>query len=517
MYKLLSPEELAKLKPIKDQLTNAEIDQYIYSKWYYDVDFFIDFFLWHYKRDKKTNRPIKSSEFHKELIQSMKSDDDTLVIIPRDHAKSTTSFFCMMHDICYKIEPSILLVMAKGLWLETIWKIRDEFETNYMIKKIFGRLVPERTREEANKKWTQNQLQFMNGVTIESVTMWWSIRWKRPTKIVVDDPQENSDVQNPQITDKFNDWFFSSVYNTLDPTGKCIVIGTVVWSLCIVNYILQEWRWFKAIKYEAVTDPEYDTIEWHKHLVWWQPLREEKRTIDALNDRLQKIWEKIFMQEYMNVPYIQNWSPVYNIDSVAAIITKNGQKDKFVPWLKLFWKPQSCFYGVDTATGVEWWDYSTIIVRNSKMELLAQYRDRTPPHKLCDVIDHLWKLWYKWTIWIERNNSGISTLNKAEEYSRYTKLYAEKTVDKITNKKTKKYWWNTNAKTKPLMIDHHVECFAKWLNTEYSEELKHEMNFYYYDEKGSTNAIAPHHDDLIIADAICLQIMKQGQFIKLVW
>jgi hypothetical protein len=85
-------------------------------------------------------------------------------------------------------------------------------------------MVPDKTRAEANKKWTQSQLQFLNGVTIESVTMGGSIRGKRPTKIVVDDPQENSDVQSKHMTDKFNYWFWSSVYNTLDPSGKCVVI-----------------------------------------------------------------------------------------------------------------------------------------------------------------------------------------------------------------------------------------------------------------------------------------------------
>jgi hypothetical protein len=517
MYKLLTLKEIKKLKSIKNTLNDNQLWQYIYSKGYHDVDFFIDFFLWQYKTDKKTGDSIKSSSFHKELIDAIKSEDDTLVIVPRDHAKSTTSFFVMMHDICYSVEPSILLVMAKWLWLETIWKIRDEFETNHTITKVFWRLVPQRTREEANKKWTQSQLQFMNWVTIESVTMWWSIRGKRPTKIVVDDPQENSDVINPQITDRFNNRFFSSVYNTLDPSWKCVVIWTMVWSLCLVNFILQEWRWFKCIKYESVIDPVFDNVDWKVSIIWWTPLRWEKRSIESLNDRLQKIWDKIFMQEYMNVPYIQNGSPVYDTKLVSAIIPLEWQRDQLVPWLKIFWQPQQCYYWVDTATWIEWWDFSTIIVRNSKMDLIAQYRQRIPPHKLCEIIDYLWKKWYQWVIWIERNNSWISTLNKAEEYSRYSLLYSEKTVDKITNKKTKKVWWSTNTKTKPLMINHHVECFVKSHNTQYSEEQKKEMMFYYHDEKWSTNAIAPHHDDLIIADALCLQMLKWSQFIKIMW
>ena len=171
MYKLLAQDQLKKLKPHTKTMSEEQKAQYIYSKGFHDVGFFIDFFLGHYKQDKKTGEKIPEAAFHRELRESLKSKDDTLVIVPRDHAKSTTNFFILMHDICYNIEPSILLIMAKGLGLETIGKIRDEFETNHAIKKVFGKLVPDRSREEANKKWTQNQLQFLNDVTIESVTM----------------------------------------------------------------------------------------------------------------------------------------------------------------------------------------------------------------------------------------------------------------------------------------------------------------------------------------------------------
>lgn len=114
-YKLLNKKQLDKLKPLIDEMNEEEYSQYIYSKGYHDVDFFINFFLDHYKKDKKTGETIQEAPFHRGLRKSLKNSQDTLVIVPRDHAKSTTNFFVLIHDICYAVEPSILLIMAKGL------------------------------------------------------------------------------------------------------------------------------------------------------------------------------------------------------------------------------------------------------------------------------------------------------------------------------------------------------------------------------------------------------------------
>ena len=43
---------------------------------------------------------------------------------------------------------------------------------------------------------------------------------------------------------------------------------------------------------------------------------------------------------------------------------------------------------------------------------------------------------------------------------------------------------------------------------EIDEREKVEMKFFIFDEKGRMNAMPWHHDDLIIADALCVQGMK---------
>lgn len=132
-------------------------------------------------------------------------------------------------------------------------------------------------------------LQFQNGIEIETVSMGGTIRGKRPTLIVVDDPQENKDVLNKAITDKFNYWFFSSVYNTLDDSGRCIVVGTVVGSLCLVQH-LKEHSDFHLIEYQAVIDAQFGRGEDGKmHLFGGTPIWSEKWSIEQLDRRLQKI------------------------------------------------------------------------------------------------------------------------------------------------------------------------------------------------------------------------------------
>jgi len=53
------------------------------------------------------------------------------------------------------------------------------------------------------------------------------------------------------------------------------------------------------------------------------------------------------------------------------------------------------------------------------------------------------------------------------------------------------------------------EKIAKEYITEFDEREKNELLTYFYDEKGSTNALKNSHDDLIMADALCLFWLDQ--------
>lgn len=73
--------------------------------------------------------------------------------------------------------------------------------------------------------------------------------------------------------------------------------------MCLVSHISEGDRGFKVIKYAAIKDAVIQEGEDGKeHIVSGTPLRPEKWSLEALDDRMRKITKPIFMQEYMNVP-----------------------------------------------------------------------------------------------------------------------------------------------------------------------------------------------------------------------
>lgn len=114
-------------------------------------------------------------------------------------------------------------------------------------------------------------------------------------------------------------------------------------------------------------------------------------------------------------------------------------------------------------------------------------------------------------IGIERNNTGIATLLEAKNHRWYHDLYQETTVDKINNRRVKKYGWRTTTQSKVVMIQNLAQSIRTKKVTEFNQDQKGELMTYVYDEAGSTNAIAPNHDDFVIADAIC-DMMSQQTF-----
>ena len=521
--------KLKKTTPDKTR-GKSELAWYVYWRGFFDIDFFIKYHFSHFLRDKKTQKEVKSPEFHKELKQLLQNDNDVLVCISRGHAKSTISFFVMMHDICYKKEKAILLIMSEWLGVETIWKIRDEFEASESLQSIFWRLVPNRTQDEANKKRTKKWLDFLNGVTIETVSTGWSIRWKRPTKIVIDDPQENKDVINEQITDKFNNRFFTTIYPALTDSWVCKIIWTNVWELCFVNFLLQNDRGFDIIEYTAVIDGEFEEKEdrnWvmRKHLVGWKTLRPDYWGIEALNNKLQTMGRNERQQEYMNVPFILNWSPVFDLELVKNIVSlKPIEQSVLFPWLWMYKDPCECSWGIDLSM---WWpngDFTTIVARDYEYNLVFVYQARVLRYTLMNVIDHLDWLWYFGVKVFERNTgTAQSIFDMAQDRAWYSDIYRWKSIWQITEKETLNLWWTTTMQSKQKSVSRMqavVNGYTDddWLYhklTQYDEREKREMLQFYVDKNWRANALPPHHDDLIDADWLCLQGLKEWLWLDL--
>lgn len=539
-------EEFDSLTPLEQVKVKRKM---ILSMGRRDFPFFCDFFLSNFKKDKKTREYMESADFHYELADSYTGDDSSIVIVPRDHAKTTVGIMTTLFEICYELEPSTLLIMGEWLGTETIGKIRDELEENHVIREYFGLLVPSKTKQEANKQWTKSSLQMNNGTEVKTVTFGGKIRWRRPTKINVDDPQETKDCLNSRIAEAFYWWFNTSVVNTLDPWATVNVIWTIVHPLCLVNllktrkeeeYGLVEYTAIDGIRLEHKKKWEKfkrsDGSKWvgknREHIVGWVPLWAEKWTLAALDKRLGKIGYDAFMQEYMNVPTIVNSSPFYRKSLIERAVTLEKSIDETYNDLRLYREPyeeirnekdevietkkMKLYYGVDTANGNPDWDYTTVVVRDEWFNLYAVYRGRIDDNDLITLLDYMiTDLGYEPDydcLGIENNRIAPISVIKEREPKWMRKLFMQEDIDKISNKKKMKYWWNTNSKTRDLMFSTHKRLLAPDedgddLLVEIDSRQLNEMNHFYYNDKWKPEAMSPEHDDTICADAICCQMI----------
>jgi len=470
---------------------------------YQNILLFTDIFLKSYKI--KDWEEIATPEFHKEIWARLDKWEDINIVCPRWHWKTTSLFFYILHSIVFKKHKSILYIASGMLGEEMIWKLRYELETNERLIYTFGNLVPKNSDDKKDtklKKWRQKEMELLNWVSIKTLSMWQKVRWLRPTLVVWDDVQENKDVINPVMIERFNNRMFTSVYNTLLPWWTMAILGTVVWELCFVNYL--KWRNWLTIQYEAC-NANFENV-----------LRPEMWNKESLMDRKKKIWDDEFNQEFRNIPMIINWKPVFDLNKVREIdiywIDRYEDNDIAIYIDAEEWKDY--YYWVDTSGWWINWDYATIVVRDSNAELMAKYRWHIEPDQLCEKIDILWKLWYRGVVWIERNNTGIGTIVEAKKYSRYYDIYSERVIDTKTNKRTKKVWWITTMKSKPLMITDLRTYIREWLLLWIDDITQSELTTFYHNDKWWTEAITWYHDDTVISEAICLQMIKQKPLIE---
>lgn len=309
------------------------------------------------------------------------------------------------------------------------------------------------------------------------------------------------------------------------PKHSDIVIETTangVW-----NYFYELWH-----KYYGRDDGEFKTIfigwwfadEYQTPLLPWEVIKlpPELHHLESLElIPEQKKWYlgqydilgRDVFQEYPSTPeeaFLTTGDTVFSLQTIKNLPKQPFTEDGKYPKLRIYRPPTDyCLYGIDTAEGWKDGDNSSISVRDMDMNLLACYYAPIPPDMLCEIIDRLIELWYKGIIGIERNNTWLSTIVKAKDYARFNMLYAERTIDKVTNQPTRKVWWQTNTKTRPLMINEYEEAIRRSFITQVDERQRTEMYSFIYNEKHKPEAQQGTHDDAIMADAICYQMRKE--------
>ncbi|MCK5616270.1 hypothetical protein KAR91_81160 [Candidatus Pacearchaeota archaeon] len=165
--------------------------------------------------------------------------------------------------------------------------------------------------------------------------------------------------------------------------------------------------------------------------------------------------------------------------------------------------------GVDVSEGVEGGDYSVAHIFNRKTgEEVAMFRGLIAPDRLAEQVNRMGRTYNNALMVVEVNNHGLTTITVLKQLV-YPSLYFRPIkFEHISSQISDKIGWQTNRKTRPILIDDFAQSVRDNELIIHSEELLNEMTVFIYDNANNMIAQEGFHDDCIFAAAICIQGFK---------
>lgn len=161
--------------------------------------------------------------------------------------------------------------------------------------------------------------------------------------------------------------------------------------------------------------------------------------------------------------------------------------------------------GGDTATEG---DYSVLTVLDrTALEQVALWWGHIDEFQLANEAYKLGTYYNTALIGIERNNMGVAVVKKLDELG-YKNQYRMEVLDELGMKIKDKLGWETNSKTRPIMISDLNQVTTERKILIRSSECIGEMRSFVKNTKGKAEAQIGTHDDLVIALGIAYQMYK---------
>lgn len=190
------------------------------------------FFLDHYFRDP-------SPYFHRDIIRRFFSSKNEYTAAPRGFSKTTILQTCTDFSIVNKMDKFIVIIEKTFTEAaEVIKGVHDEFVDNEKILLAYGNLINQKNEiSHFQTRITKNPEAkgdvFINGVRIRGKGFNSTIRglktreW-RPTRIILDDVEEDEHISNPEQRQKYENNYNKGVQPAIDVDGSIKVFGTIL-------------------------------------------------------------------------------------------------------------------------------------------------------------------------------------------------------------------------------------------------------------------------------------------------
>jgi phage terminase large subunit len=121
--------------------------------------------------------------------------------------------------------------------------------------------------------------------------------------------------------------------------------------------------------------------------------------------------------------------------------------------------------------------------------------------------------YYGWALMAIETNYSTYPQKKLEELG-YPKFYVRETVDRFDKSVTKQFGFNTNKKTKPLMLANLVELVREHTDIFNDEKTLRQMLSFVKKDGGVQEAEDGYHDDKVMSIAIAHQAAGQVVFLN---
>lgn len=245
-------------------------------------------------------------------------------------------------------------------------------------------------------------------------------------------------------------------------------------------------------------------------LIW---RRWKMRDLTMAQKGLGLTGDQLFKQEYPSTPLEAFQSGAGHVFDPERLERTKPQPTIIDPTIQapaglLIWHyPQpgkKYVIGVDPSDGggndngvIDVWDAEGIIQ-------VAQFYGKLRPDELAEKTAEVATFYNQAFVGVENNMlSTILFLSKI-----YDHYYFENKIDEKTNKRTKKIGWNTNSKTRDVMIDDFMILFDEGNLTINSPHTLSDMHTFVRKDNGKREHADGKHDDALFAGMIAIQMRK---------
>ena len=281
-YKVVSLVE-NKLGEVQDQRERDAMIKYLIQ----EADFEIAYYL---VCTYITKRNVM--DLHKSIISNISNNKSTLDLAPRGFGKSTVG------DVDYCItrilrDPNIRIMIGSKTQTQAeafLKEVRTHFEQNEDLIRIFGDWKTSKDNVWNDREFTVNKRSIIKKeATLTALGASGAVISKHFDVIIGDDLVGLENARTEKQRSNLKEWFYSSLFPTLEPDGEIHILGTRYNPLDLYEDLI------KSKDYVVNTQRAIRVVNGKKVSLW-----EEKFSLERLEAILKQSGKIIFNMQYQN-------------------------------------------------------------------------------------------------------------------------------------------------------------------------------------------------------------------------